>query len=298
MESSGVGAALKDQRQKLGLSVQDLADRTKIQPRFLEAIEAGDLSPFPGIVFARNFVRQYATALELDPEPLLARLPKLDPSALHLPDAPARPRAQRTRLRNPLWSSLGWGTAALAAIAAASLYHNDAWRKDLWTALTVRVHPQPAAPQPAPVAIEAKNIPPVEPSPVPAAATETTTPVPDAAPQPVPPPAVPAPRPPVAAGPVQVVVTAHEPSWVRVTADNKSAFVGTLHPNETREISAMDDVRIFTGNAGGLTISLNGKTIDPIGPSGQVRTVRLTAEGPELLSKAPVPADAAPADPL
>jgi len=63
-----------------------------------------------------------------------------------------------------------------------------------------------------------------------------------------------------------------------------------LQPNETREVSAAEQVKVLTGNAGALTISLNGKTLDSLGPIGHVRSVKLTAEGPQLLSKAPPPA--------
>jgi hypothetical protein len=86
---------------------------------------------------------------------------------------------------------------------------------------------------------------------------------------------------------VQVILTAHEATWVQVSADGQTAFVGILHPNDTRSIAADDHVKIIAGNAGGLDISLNGKPLDPIGPTGQVRTVRLTAEGPQFVQRNP-----------
>jgi hypothetical protein len=82
--------------------------------------------------------------------------------------------------------------------------------------------------------------------------------------------------------PVQVTLTAHDVVWVQVSADGRTAFVGTLHPNDTRTVAADAQVKILTGNAGGLDISLNGKPLDPLGPKGQTRTVRLTAEGPQF----------------
>ena len=84
-------------------------------------------------------------------------------------------------------------------------------------------------------------------------------------------------------------MVAHEAAWVQITADGKPAFTGTLQSNETKQFSASEQVKILTGNAGGITISLNGKTLDPLGPPGQIRTVRLTAEGPEFPAKAPQP---------
>jgi len=90
-------------------------------------------------------------------------------------------------------------------------------------------------------------------------------------------------------GSVQVLLRANADAWVQVMADGKKAFTGMLHRNDSREISGQQLVRVMTGNAGGLEISLNGRVLDPIGPVGQVRTVRLTADGllPDLKTPAP-----------
>jgi hypothetical protein len=100
----------------------------------------------------------------------------------------------------------------------------------------------------------------------------------------------PAPAAPSAAAPVQVSLTASERAWVQLSVDGKTTFIGTLTPNETKEISAAEQVQVLTGNAGALTISLNGKTLDSLGPRGHMREVRLTAEGPQFLSQDPPPA--------
>jgi flagellar basal body rod protein FlgF len=83
-------------------------------------------------------------------------------------------------------------------------------------------------------------------------------------------------------------MTASETAWVQVSADGKTTFTGTMQSNETKEIEAAEQVKILTGNAGALRISLNGKALDPLGPVGQVRSVRLTAKAPQT----------APPDPL
>jgi cytoskeleton protein RodZ len=86
-----------------------------------------------------------------------------------------------------------------------------------------------------------------------------------------------------------VSLTAREAAWIQVSADGKPTFTGTLMPNQTKAVSAAGQVRVLTGNAGALTISLNGRTLESLGPTGQVREVRLTAEGPQFRSKAPQP---------
>jgi hypothetical protein len=97
--------------------------------------------------------------------------------------------------------------------------------------------------------------------------------------------------PPIQARAIQIVLTAHEPAWVEVVADGKTAFSGTLQPNDSRSIAADALVKLVTGNAGGIGISLNGKTLDPIGPPGQVRTVKLTAEGLQFVQTPPTAPD-------
>jgi hypothetical protein len=88
---------------------------------------------------------------------------------------------------------------------------------------------------------------------------------------------------------VQVIITAHEAAWIEMSADGKTTFTGTLQADEMKEIAADEQVKLVAGNAGALTILLNGKTLEPLGAIGQVRVVRLTAEGPQFLARSPQP---------
>ena len=101
---------------------------------------------------------------------------------------------------------------------------------------------------------------------------------------------------PAVPGPVHVQVTATETSWVRARSDGKYAFSATLDPNQTRTVDADESVELLLGNAGGVSVVLNGKPIGALGPKGQVRTVQLSSGGFKIVSaKPPAPA---PADPL
>lgn len=266
MASYGIGARLRQERVGKGLAIDDISRDTRIAPRFLEAIETDDYSTLPGLVFTRNFVRQYALTLNLDPDPLLAELPKQDESTAPLPNPPAHPRSRHRgdrRMRSIL-SSVVWLLLAGGAGVWAYMHFNHSPRAAaLRTASSQAAKPalQRTAVEPASGAARGAT-PPVRQSPL----ANTSA-------------------------PVQVSVTAHDESaWVQVSADGKIAFSGTLQPNETREISAAEQVKVLTGNAGALTISLNGKTLESLGPIGQVRMVTLTAEGPRLPPKDPPPA--------
>src|SRR5262245_737288 len=69
--SGGFGWQLKEARERKGVSLRDIAERTKISVRTLEALEAEDVSRLPGGIFGRAFVRSYAAEVGLDPEPVV-----------------------------------------------------------------------------------------------------------------------------------------------------------------------------------------------------------------------------------
>jgi len=67
-----LGAQLKRARDERGMSLSEIASRTKISVTALEALERNDLSKLPGGIFGRAFVRAYAGELGLDPDKTVA----------------------------------------------------------------------------------------------------------------------------------------------------------------------------------------------------------------------------------
>jgi cytoskeleton protein RodZ len=88
--------------------------------------------------------------------------------------------------------------------------------------------------------------------------------------------------------PVHLAVTADEMVWVLVKTDGQFSFSGTLEANQTRTFDANGTVMLRLGNAGGVTIKLNGQSIGAVGPKGQVRTVQFTSGGFQIVA-APKP---------
>ncbi len=68
-----LGDYLRQQREAKGISLDDLAARTRIRVHYLQAIEAGDWGLLPGEAYARAFVRSYARCLQLDEADVLVR---------------------------------------------------------------------------------------------------------------------------------------------------------------------------------------------------------------------------------
>ncbi len=67
------GADLREARERLGLSLDDIAFKLRIRPPHLEALEEGRISLLPGHAYALAFVRTYAGALGLDAEEMVRR---------------------------------------------------------------------------------------------------------------------------------------------------------------------------------------------------------------------------------
>jgi transcriptional regulator with XRE-family HTH domain len=252
LSTAGTGAALRRERLAQHLSLDDVSGRTRISRKFLEAIETEAFDRLPGIVFTRGFVRQYAVYLKMDPAPLLESLPRIDLETVQLPDPAyyARPRREmpwKGALATSCW-------IALSAVAVAGAYFYIEGPKQA-----------PNVQKPVVAEVRSPAIPKTEPGPTPAPAPSAVAPIDNRA--------------------VQVVLTARQASWVQIVADGKPAFTGILNPNDFRAVAADELIKVTAGNAGGVEISLNGKSLDPLGPAGQVRTVRLTAEGSEIVSR-------------
>jgi cytoskeletal protein RodZ len=88
-----LGEILREAREGQGLERDELAQRTKIHPRMIAALESDDLEQLSGPVYARSFVRTLAAALNLDEDWLLTKLENanaaLTPTRLRVPTAPA-----------------------------------------------------------------------------------------------------------------------------------------------------------------------------------------------------------------
>jgi transcriptional regulator with XRE-family HTH domain len=75
----GFGSRLRSHRERRGISLRTIAESTKIKHSLLEALERGDVSQWPRGLFRRAYLRDYANAVGLAPEPLLAEFLQLFP---------------------------------------------------------------------------------------------------------------------------------------------------------------------------------------------------------------------------
>jgi len=59
-------------RRNRGISLQQIAESTKISVRSLDAIERGDFKKLPGGIYTTSYIRQYAQAIDYDEGSILA----------------------------------------------------------------------------------------------------------------------------------------------------------------------------------------------------------------------------------
>jgi cytoskeletal protein RodZ len=259
----GIGAALRAARTERGLSLAELQARTKIRARYLSALEEerfADLPPYP---FARGFVHAVALELGLDPAPLVDRLTAaIGPGDQRAAgwqrlDSALEPAVRPSRLRR----LATWAITVVVVVGGAAAIYLAQQLRELGRPAAPPVPPA-AAPVPAPdVPVEAAA---VAPSPEARGAPPAGSP---AAPP--------------GGGAVAVDLAATGRSWLRVVADGQEVFVGFIADGERRRWEARESLVVRLGNAGAVTVTVNGRSLGPLGGPGEVVTrVFRTGEAP------------------
>ena len=112
---SEIGEKLRSARIERGYTIDDLQKKTKIQKRYLAAIEEGKFDQLPGDFYVRAFVKQYADSVGLDSTALLEEysneIPRVQPE--EVPVTPPKPK------KETLWNSIRNHLPQIGILAAA-----------------------------------------------------------------------------------------------------------------------------------------------------------------------------------
>jgi cytoskeletal protein RodZ len=92
---SELGGALQRARQEKGMTLYDVQEATKIQIRYLEAIESGHFDVLPGLFYVRAFIKSYAETVGLDADALIAEHSSELPAPPVVEDSPTPLRQNR-----------------------------------------------------------------------------------------------------------------------------------------------------------------------------------------------------------
>lgn len=288
MES--IGEFFKQVRDTKGLTLDDVALKTRIHPDFLIALEEGNFTKLPDQVFAKGFVRSYARSLGLDEEDAMRRF---EGSAGAFYEKQAERELLRLKQAEDDRRKKTNRKVVLAAIAVALLG---------LILLMSREHAPVAPPRPAqdmePPAIKpprgptssapsdkvdslvqdsekdrslAASTPASSTLPPPSISTVTAVP---AAREEVMSPNVVRTDPMLGGTPTDgsmvLAIEALELTWVVVQVDSGSPEEALMRPGERVQWKASDRFTLTLGNAGGVRVELNGKEQGPFGNSGKV----------------------------
>lgn len=306
MNLQELGAVFRQERERRGLSVEDVVQRTKISRRNLLAIEAGRKQDLPHPVYAKGFVKNYARLLGLDPEAFATALAaEYFVAEDDFGNDPTRDKPiSMTAARNVGSPGRRTGLRGLLLFLLAAAVGGVI----LWSML-LEPRRQPVPPPPPPLAAAPVEPEPAPLSPDPLAASDPTgsegvytppadlppgeaaseaVPAPDATPDAIPDAAAPA-KPPAAPAPVPAQAPASAPlvgtrvmdiravqlCWISAEVDGATVLDVTLQPGEAKAIHFDKALTVKFGNAGGVKVTLDNKPFPLNAQSGEVRTVTI-----------------------
>ena len=274
--ASGVGALLRTEREKQGLTREDIADATKLRRHFIDALEEEEWDKLPPPVFVKGFITSYARTLHLNAREIL----KLYDRDVPTESAPHRFYVEPSKGKK--WRIL-LILLLLGAIGVA--YY-------LWKGYPDRkAAPVPEKALPPLIQKELSREPPLQKQRAAEAKKEMAPPV-EAKPEPPPTLEVketPGEIPPPVEEKIEVStpeVTEVQPAplvlradirgrtWIRICVDDKEAKEYVFQPGSRPQWEAEKGFHVIVGNAAGVEFEFNEKILKDLGTAGQV--VRLS----------------------
>ncbi|GAB2729728.1 helix-turn-helix domain-containing protein [Comamonas sediminis] len=267
------GEMLRQAREGLGYHLPAVAAHLKVSVHKLEALEAGDWSAFPDVVFVRALASAVCRVLKIDPAPVLAQLPKppgkdLSPGVESVKTRVAVGPAQSKKNDFPSSKPFPWmGVVVLLMVATVGVLFYPQLA-EYWKSRAAASAPAPArsnnvagvADQSEPVALGGNSTDPVPEAPANGAAEAGATAALAGPPSP-------AAAAPVAAAPAEGAPLLHfkasQDSWVQVKeASGKVVFEKTIRAGATEDIAATPPLKLIVGNAAGVEMQLRGSVFD------------------------------------
>lgn len=276
-----VGRELHAARLARGEDIDDTAIYLRIKAGYLSALEAGDLAALPEGPYATGFLRTYGDHLGLDGRTLVARLkPAVEIVAPRLALAHRAPLSQS---RQPTAGILVAAVVLLAAVYTGYqvfLPGSDGRPAEIAEAPAAAppvTDTEGPASLPAPAMALAGDAPP---TPVPVQSDVTSAVAAESASSSMVPVALVSPEsgsflPATVTDPTgptgRVVLVARENSWIQIRSPDR-AFVRTrtLLAGERFVVPEREGLALWTGNAGGIEIEVDGKSQGLVGASGAV----------------------------
>jgi cytoskeleton protein RodZ len=242
------GGMLRAERERRGYSVQHTAEEMHLDTRVIEALEANRFEALGAPVYARGYLRKYATILGLSPATVLARYEALggmpvDPTPIPTTLAtPVRVVERRRVSKLPLWIA-----AAIAIVAGLAWLVFELLQSREPDSATRSEAVAPTVPQ------QTVN----EPTTAREPTAQATTPAPVVAQE-----APPAPPPQTTAGEVRLRLEFTEPSWTEIyDASGKRLMFDMGTPGRVRTVAGTPPLRVSLGLVSAVSAQVNDRPI-------------------------------------
>ena len=264
------GDRLRREREMRGITLDEIAESTKISRRHLESLEKDQFDQLPGGVFNKGFVRAYARFLGIDEDQAVADYSlAVNEQPEQEGKFPLEVHEEPDRELNPRRSSLPlvFALAALAGVLVGYFFYMRSKPKAEHSAVPAQqaVVQEPVSPTPTSASTsEPKAVAPPTQGPhiqasLPSDPTEQQ--------------AKPAEK------SFSVRIKAKEDSWLFVTADGKFVMQDILTADRQKVIKAGKQIVLKTGNAGGIDVLFNGHSLGALGNENEPRTLTFNATG-------------------
>jgi cytoskeleton protein RodZ len=274
-----IGDVLREAREAIDASLDDISALLKIRSDHLQALENDDFERLPGSVYAIGFIRTYATHLGLNAGELIERY-KAAVAVPHLEDQGPNPQTDVEPISGALKIAIGvmavFVVYILWLIAGGA---GDDKNTRIASAPAVATAPSPSATPVSPsisapsttskttekpaAETPAANVPPVVASdqnldvPVEASAIEPLV----------------APSAPVEDADIEI--RAARRTWMRIeSAEGQVLFSSIIRPGEGFKLESADGYTLATRDAGALEFYVNDKAVGAVGRRGQILTAR------------------------
>ena len=249
----GIGRELFETRVKQGLSIEDVAEQTRIRQQMIKAIEMEDYDEIPPDVGGIGLVATYARFLNLDAERYLVQLEEL----WGLQESPRLVPEVRMRTKRGRWVPAVAGAFGILLILAVLAYVLS----DQYNEFLDQAEFEQASAEIAPAEVRRSVLPTPAPTYLPGmlptlAVEEETTQVPATPTQ--------------IQAEVSIELRASGRAWVQVTVDGKIEFSGIMDDGDNRAWIGRNSIQIWAGNSGHLTVVYNGRNIGRLGAPGEV----------------------------
>ena len=249
---SSYGLYLQTVRVEKGISIDQVAEESRIRAEILRSIEAEDHAKLPDDVFVKGFLRIFAQVIGADPEEAVRRF------EVRRKPAPAVEIHSHSGTEKPprLWLTVLWVAAMMTCLVGGTL-----------VVYQMVVHKgQTAAPHEGTVKAQEGSIPAEKSS-----STETPAETADAMIEATTPKTNTVEK--KAAYALEIVC--HEDTWLKIIADDARATEHQMKPGDKITLNAETMFNLLIGNAGGVSVQLNGQPVPVPGSSGQVVNLQL-----------------------